>query len=75
MVQKIIENVERRFAWWKKLEVSKRGSLWQENTSSSIPIYFMSSFMMHTHETKKLEILQKHFLWGIGDTKNSHLVN
>ena len=45
------------------------GQLWQENTSSSIPIYFMSSFMMHTHETKKLEILQKHFLWGIGDTQ------
>ena len=25
IVQKIIENLERRFAWWKKLEMSKRG--------------------------------------------------
>ena len=59
------------------INVQKREDNFDKKTlPSSIPSYFMSSFTMRTHETKKLEKIQKYFLWGgIGDIKKLHFVD
>jgi hypothetical protein len=73
----VIEKVERRLASWKKLYLSKGGRVTLiHSTLSSIPTYFLSLFLIPVSVAKKLERLQREFLWsGLGDETKFHLVN
>lgn len=47
-----------------------------ESTLSSLPTYFMSLFLIPASVAKKLEKLQRDFLWaGLGDEQKMNLVN
>jgi hypothetical protein len=72
-----IEKVERRLAGWKKLYLSKGGRVTLiHNTLSSIPTYYLSMFPIPVSVAKKLEWLQREFLWsGMGDETKFHVVN
>jgi len=73
----VIEKVERRLASWKKLYLSKGGRVTLiHSTLSSIPTYYLSLFPIPMSVAKKLERLQREFLWsGLGDETKFHLVN
>jgi len=73
----VIEKVERRLASWKKLYLFKGGRVTLiHSTHSSIPTYYLSLFPISVSVAKKLERLQREFLWsGIGDETKFHLVN
>jgi hypothetical protein len=73
----VIEKVERRLASWKKLYLSKGGRVTLiHSTLSSIPSYYLSMFPIPVSVAKKLERLQREFLWsGLGDETKFHLVN
>jgi len=73
----VIEKVERRLASWKKLYLSKGGRVTLiHSTLSSIPTYYLSLFPIPVSVAKKLERLQREFLWsGMGNETKFHLVN
>jgi hypothetical protein len=73
----VIEKVERRLASWKKLYLSKGGRVTLiHSTLSSIPTYYLSLFPIPVSVAKKLEQLQREFLWsGMEDETKFHLVN
>jgi hypothetical protein len=73
----VIEKVERRLASWKKLYLFKGGRVTLIHTTlSSIPSYYLSLFPIPVSVAKKLERLQREFLWsGMGDETKFHLVN
>jgi hypothetical protein len=73
----VIEKVERRLASSKKLYLSKGGRVTLiHSTLSSIPTYYLSLFPILVSVAKKLERLQRKFLWsGMGDETKFHLVN
>ena len=72
----ILEKVERRLAGWKKLYLSKGGRLTLlKSILSSMPTYFMSLFPIPIKVAKRIELLQRNFLWdGVGDSRSYHLV-
>ena len=72
----ILEKVERRLAGWKKLYSSKGGRLiLLKSILSSVPTYFMSLFPIPIKVAKRIELLQRNFLWdGVGDSRSYHLV-
>jgi hypothetical protein len=65
----VIEKVERRLTSWKKLYLSKGGRVTLiHSTLSSIPTYYLSLFPIPVSVAKKLERLQREFLWSdMGD--------
>uniref|UniRef100_A0A7N2R337 Uncharacterized protein n=1 Tax=Quercus lobata TaxID=97700 RepID=A0A7N2R337_QUELO len=69
--------MERRLAGWKRLYLSKRGKVTLiKSTLSSLPTYFLSLLPIPVKVAKRMEKLQKDFLWtGIGDDHKIHLVN
>jgi hypothetical protein len=73
----VIEKVERRLARWKKLYLSKGGRVTLiHSILYSIPTYYLSLFPIPVSVAKKLERLQREFLWsGLGDETKFHLVN
>jgi hypothetical protein len=73
----VIEKVERRLASWKKLYLSKDDRVTLiYSTLSSITTYYLSLFPIPVSVAKKLERLQREFLWsGFGDETKFHLVN
>ena len=73
----ILEKIERRLAGWKKLYLSKGGRLTLlKSTLSSLPTYFLSLFTIPVSATKRIECLQRNFLWGgMGEEHKHHLVS
>ena len=73
----ILEKMERRLVGWKRLYLSKGGKVTLiKSTLSSLPTYFLSLFPIPVKVAKRMEVLQRDFLWtGIGDDRKIHLVN
>ncbi|RVW53576.1 LINE-1 reverse transcriptase-like [Vitis vinifera] len=71
------ERLRRRLARWKRQYLSKGGRITLiRSTLASIPIYQMSIFRMPKSVVKRLEKLQRDFLWGGGNMgRKIHLVN
>ena len=68
--------MRRRLARWKRQYLSKGGRITLiKSTLASIPVYQMSIFRMPKSVVKRLEKLQRDFLWGGGSTgRKIHLV-
>ena len=61
------ERFRKRLTLWKSQYLSKGGRLTLvKNTLSSLPIYFMSLFVIRRKVAAKLEKIQRDFLWGGG---------
>ncbi|RVW41162.1 putative ribonuclease H protein [Vitis vinifera] len=70
------EKVRRRLAIWKKQYISKGGRITLiKSTMASMSVYQMSFFRMPNYVTRRLEKLQRDFLWGGKNLdKKAHLV-
>ncbi|XP_065628619.1 uncharacterized protein LOC136067152 [Quercus suber] len=73
----ILEKMERRLVGWKRLYLSKVGKVTLiKSTLSSLPTYFLSLFPIPIKVAKRIEDLQRDFLWnGIGGERKIHLVS
>ncbi|RVX21022.1 hypothetical protein VitviT2T_011245 [Vitis vinifera] len=71
------ERVRRRLALWKRQYISKGGRVTLiKSTLASMPIYQMSIFRMPKMVARRLEKVQRDFLWGGGQMEGkTHLVN
>lgn len=62
--------MESKFEGWKGRLLSRGGRLQLINSVlSSIPVYFMSSFLLPKWVINRLDKIQRRFLWGESDTK------
>jgi hypothetical protein len=66
----------RRLAPWKRLYLSKGGRVALiKSTLSNLPTYMMSIYPIPTHVAKRIEKIQRDFLWGgLNDEAKLHLV-
>ncbi|KAJ9678515.1 hypothetical protein PVL29_020639 [Vitis rotundifolia] len=71
------ERVRRRLALWKRQYISKGGRVTLiKSILASMPIYQMSIFRMPKIVARRLEKVQRDFLWGGGNMEGKiHLVN
>ncbi|RVW72687.1 putative ribonuclease H protein [Vitis vinifera] len=75
------DGVEERVRWklalWKRQYISKGGRITLiKSTLASMPLYQLSLFRMPKIVARRLEKLQRDFLWGGGNMKRkAHLVN
>ena len=71
------ERVRRRLALWKRQYIFKGGRVTLiKSTLASMPIYQMSIFRMPKVVARRLEKVQRDFLWGEGNMEGkTHLVN
>ena len=61
------ERMRKRLALWKRNYISKGGRVTLiKSTLASLPLYQMSLIRMSTSVIKRLEKLQRNFLWGGG---------
>ena len=61
------EKMRRRLALWKSQYISKGGRITLiKRTMGSMPVYQMSLFRMPIYVVRRLEKLQRDFLWGWG---------
>ena len=62
---------------WKRQYISKGGRITLiKSTLASMPIYQMSLFRMPMIVARRLEKVQRDFLWGGGNSeRKAHLVN
>uniref|UniRef100_A0A2N9I5C4 Reverse transcriptase domain-containing protein n=1 Tax=Fagus sylvatica TaxID=28930 RepID=A0A2N9I5C4_FAGSY len=72
----IVEKMERRLAGWKQIYLSKGGRLTLiKSTLSNLPTYFLSLFPIPAAVAKRIEQIQRNFLWGSSMEKGKfHLV-
>ena len=70
------ERVRRRLALWKRQYISKGGRVTLiKSTLASMPIYQMSIFRMPKVVVRRIEKVQRDFLWGEGNMERKvHLV-
>ncbi|RVW98823.1 LINE-1 reverse transcriptase-like [Vitis vinifera] len=70
------EKVRRRLAWWKRQYISKGGRITLiRSTLASMPIYHMSLFRMPKSVARRLDKVQRDFLWGGGSVeRKAHLI-
>ena len=73
----VLEKMGRKLAGWKKLYLSKGARLTLiKSTISSLPVYFLSLFPIPASVNRRIEKLQREFLWGgMGDGVKFPLVN
>uniref|UniRef100_A0A2N9HXJ9 Reverse transcriptase domain-containing protein n=1 Tax=Fagus sylvatica TaxID=28930 RepID=A0A2N9HXJ9_FAGSY len=73
----VVERMEKRLAGWKRLYLSKGGRVTLiKSTLSSIPTYYLSLFPIPMSIARRIEKLQRDFLWGgLEDEQKLHLVN
>ena len=73
----IEEKMQKRLALWKRNFISKGGRITLiKSTLTSLPLYQMSIFRMPNVVAKRLENLERCFLWGGGAReRKAHLVN
>jgi hypothetical protein len=73
----VIEKMESKLAGWKWMYLSKGGILTLiKSTLSNIPTYYLSLFEIPGRVAKRIEKIQRDFLWGgIGDEFKFHLLN
>jgi hypothetical protein len=73
----VVEQMERRLAGWKKLYLSKGGRLTLiKSTLSNLPMYYLSLFPVPMSAAKRMEKIQREFLWGgMGDDQKLNLVS
>jgi hypothetical protein len=73
----VIEKMESKLAGWKQMYLSKGGRLTLiKSTLSNIPTYYLSLFQIPVRVAKRIEKIQRDFLWGgVGDEIKFHLVN
>ena len=71
------EKARRRLALWKRQYISKGERITLiKSTMASMPMYQMSLFRMPNSVARRLEKLQRDFLWGGGNLeRKAHLVN
>ena len=69
--------MRRRLAQWKRQYISKGGRITLiKSTLASLPIYHLSLFRMPKIVAKRLEKVQRDFLWGGGSLERKvHLIN
>ena len=69
--------MERRLVDWKRMYLSKGGKVTLIKSSfSSLPTYFLSLLPLSGKVEKRIEKLQRDFLWnGIGGDPKIHLVD
>ena len=72
----IVEKLERRLAGWKRLYLSKGGRLTLiKSTLSNLPTYFLSLFPIPADVIKRIDKIQRNFLWGSSEEEvKFHLV-
>ncbi|RVW94174.1 putative ribonuclease H protein [Vitis vinifera] len=70
------ERMRRRLAQWKRQYISKGGRITLiKSTLASIPIYFLSLIRIPKAVTKRIEKIQRDFLWGGGSLeRKAHLI-
>lgn len=70
------ERFRKRLTMWKRQYISKGGKLTLiQSTLSSLPVYFMSLFLLPRKVRMRLEKIQRDFLWGGGALdQRPHLV-
>lgn len=70
----IIERMEKRLAGWKRMYLSKGGRLTLiKSTLSNLPTYFLSLFPIPVTVARRLERIQREFLWaGMGEERKLH---
>jgi hypothetical protein len=73
----IVEKMEHRLAGWKRLYLSKGGRLTLiKSILSNLPTYFLSLFPIPVSVAKRIETIQRNFLWESSEEgHNFHLVN
>jgi hypothetical protein len=60
----VIEKMEAKLAGWKRMYLSKGGRLTLiKSTLSNIPTYYLSLFQIPVRVAKRLEKIQRDFLW------------
>ena len=71
------ERMRRRLAMWTRQYIFKGGIITLiKSTLASMPIYQLSLFRMPKIVAKRLEKLQRDFLWGMGSLERKvHLIN
>ena len=72
----ILEKMERKLSGWQRMYLSKGGRVTLiKSTLFSLPTYFMSLFPIPVFVARRIDKIQRDFLWGgMGDEKKFHLV-
>ena len=73
----VAERVRWKLALWKRQYISKGGRITLiKSTLASMPLYQLSMFRVPKIVARRLEKLQRDFLWGRGNMeRKAHLVN
>lgn len=73
----VVERFQKRLAGWKRQQITKGGRMTLiKSTLSNLPTYFMSLFVILSSVVKRLDKIQRDFLWkGVGEEFKYHFVD